>query len=61
ASLLVGLWPEGAPILKDRDLGRTVGADYYVSTLSEAVEACLSAAQQAEGLKPRLLTAVGGA
>ncbi|MBV9198127.1 MAG: AI-2E family transporter, partial [Alphaproteobacteria bacterium] len=49
ASLLVGLWPEGAPILKDRDLGRTVGADYYVSTLSEAVEACLSAAQQAEG------------
>jgi predicted PurR-regulated permease PerM len=47
AALLVGLWPAQDPILKDRDLGRTVGADYYVSTLHDAVEACLGAARQA--------------
>ena len=44
AMLLVGLWPARDPILTDRDLGRTLGADYYVSSLHDAVEACLTAA-----------------
>ncbi len=48
APLLVGLWPAGDPILTDRDRRRTVGADYYVSSLHDAVEACLAAAHQAD-------------
>jgi len=45
ARLLVGLWPAQDPILKDRDLRHVVGADDYVSSLHEAVEACLAAAR----------------
>lgn len=54
AALLVGLWPESDPILRDRALGRMVGADYYVSTLHDAVEACLGAAHRAAPPPPRL-------
>jgi hypothetical protein len=42
--LLVGLWPEGEKVLTDASLGRQVGADVYVSSLRQAVEACLEAA-----------------
>jgi predicted PurR-regulated permease PerM len=56
APLLVGLWPAQDPILTDRNLRQAVGADYYVSTLHEAVEACLAAAQEAARSKPRLAT-----
>jgi hypothetical protein len=45
--LLVGLWPAQDPILWDKDRRRAVGADFYVSTLREAVEACLDTAMQA--------------
>lgn len=58
AALLVGLWPMEDPILQDRDLRRAVGADYYVTTLHDAAEACLAAAHQAPRPKPRLVTAV---
>jgi predicted PurR-regulated permease PerM len=57
AVLLVGLWPQGEAVLHDRDLRRLIGAQYYVTTLREAVEACLSAAHQAARPKPRLVTA----
>ncbi|MBV8894565.1 MAG: AI-2E family transporter [Acidobacteria bacterium] len=57
ALLLVGLWPAQDPILHDQDLRQAIGADYYVSTLHEAVEACLAAAKQAARAKPRLVTA----
>ena len=55
--LLVGLWPAQDPILHDQDLRQAIGADYYVSTLREAVETCLAAAKQAARAKPRLVTA----
>lgn len=42
--LLIGLWPTQDPILRDPDLRRELGADYCVSSLREAVEACLAAA-----------------
>ena len=45
APILVGLWPAGDAILNDRDLRQAVGADYYVSTLREAVENCVAAAR----------------
>ena len=55
APLLVGLWPAQDPFLKDRDVRRAVGADHYVSTLHEAVEACLAAARKAARPQPRLV------
>jgi hypothetical protein len=54
APLLVGLWPAEDPILRDKALGRAMGADYYVSTLQDAVEACLDAAQRGTE-QPRLV------
>ena len=42
--VLVGLWPVGEKILTDAALGREVGADAYVSSLREAVDACLAVA-----------------
>ncbi|MCJ2062762.1 AI-2E family transporter [Methylobacterium sp. J-088] len=45
--VLVGLWPAGEKVLTDAALRREVGADMYVSSLSEAVEACLAAAAEA--------------
>lgn len=47
APLLVGLWPAKDPILKDQNIGRAIGADYYVSTLAEAVEICVALAHNA--------------
>lgn len=42
--VLVGLWPIGEKILTDAAIGRQVGADVYVSSLRDAVEACLKMA-----------------
>ena len=42
--VLVGLWPTGEKVLTDAALGREVGADTYVSSLREAVDACLKVA-----------------
>lgn len=42
--VLVGLWPTGEKVLTDAALGREVGADAYVSSLREAVDACLRVA-----------------
>ncbi len=42
--ILVGLWPVGAKVLTDAAVGREVGADAYVSSLRDAVEACLRSA-----------------
>ena len=43
--ILVGLWPVGEKVLTDAALGRQLGADIYVSSLRDGVEACLRAAQ----------------
>jgi len=47
--VLVGLWPVGEKVLTDAAIGRQVGADVYVSSLRDAVEACLRAAQGGTG------------
>jgi predicted PurR-regulated permease PerM len=43
--ILVGFWPEDAPILSDVDLRTAVGVDLAVSSLREAVVCCLTAAK----------------
>jgi predicted PurR-regulated permease PerM len=42
--ILVGFWPDDAEVLKDDRMRATVEADYYTSSLHDAVEACLEAA-----------------
>ena len=44
--VLVGLWPMEDAILKDQTLRREIGADYFTSSLHEAVNACLEAARR---------------
>jgi hypothetical protein len=46
--LLIGLWPPEEAVLRDDRLRTAVGADYYTSSLREAVEACLDVLHQAE-------------
>jgi hypothetical protein len=41
ASILVGLWA-----VQDPNLRQMIGADYYVSTLHDAVQACVMATRQ---------------
>ncbi|NJC34482.1 putative PurR-regulated permease PerM [Sphingomonas jejuensis] len=43
--ILVGLWPEGEAALSDREIQRALGADLYVGSLGQAVEACLDLAE----------------
>lgn len=45
--ILVGLWPDEAEISHNERLRAAVGADYYTSSLQEAVEACLQSAHKA--------------
>ena len=59
--VLVGLWPQGEAILPDERLRAAVGADYYTSSLREAVEACLEVAHKAGAdEKPPRVTAAAG-
>lgn len=54
ASVLIGIWPPGDPFLRDQASRQATGADYYVSTLREALNACLAAAHNpAEAAAPR--------
>jgi hypothetical protein len=46
APILVGLWPADDAILTDEKLRTTIGADYYVASLRQAVLCCLKAAKQ---------------
>jgi hypothetical protein len=48
APMLVGLWPADDAILTDAVLRREVGADYYVTSLREGVDACLGALRAAD-------------
>ena len=45
--LLVGLWPAGEDFLNDQEMRVHVGADFYVSTLTDAVATCLKVSYQA--------------
>ena len=44
--LLVGLWPAEDAVLSNEAIRRTIGSDYYVSSLHDAVEACLTEARK---------------
>ena len=44
--ILVGLWPAEDAVLSNEATRRTIGSDYYVSSLHDAVEACLSEARK---------------
>jgi hypothetical protein len=65
APLLVGLWPAEEAVLTDRTLQGQLGADHYVTSLREAVEACLEEAgrpadEPAAPAVPRLLGLAAG-
>lgn len=47
ARQLVALWPSDHPVIRDDSLKATLGADVYVTSLQEAVNACLKAAREA--------------
>ena len=47
--MLVGLWPAGDMAMSDEAVRREIGADFYVSSLHDAVEHCVDEARQAVG------------
>jgi predicted PurR-regulated permease PerM len=49
APILVGLWPAEDQILKDEKMRAVLGADYFVSSLRQAVISCLEAAASESG------------
>jgi len=50
APILVGLWPQEDAVLNDEAMRKVIGADFYVSSLRQAVEACCKAAQAVSDL-----------
>jgi hypothetical protein len=56
--ILVGLWPAEDDVLKDRHVQAALGADYYVTSLREAVNVCVSEAGREMG--PSSTAAVPG-
>jgi predicted PurR-regulated permease PerM len=57
--VLIGFWPEDEAILHDERLRAAVGADYYTSSLHEAVEQCVKVLHGAGvGGPPPSLTAM---
>lgn len=45
--ILVGLWPSGDAVLRDEKVRAAIGADFYTTSLTEAVEACVQSAHAA--------------
>ena len=43
AAILVGLWPSDDEVLKDERVRAIIGADYYATSLREAVSFCVEA------------------
>ena len=52
APVLVGLWPSDDEVLKEERVRAIIGADYYATSLREAVSFCVEAA-------PKLVEARG--
>ncbi len=48
--VLVGLWPSEDEVIRDKRMRGVIGADYYTTTLKEAIEACV--AQSRSGSAP---------
>jgi DNA-directed RNA polymerase subunit L len=47
ARLLVALWPSDHPVISDQNIRVALSADEYVTSLRDAVNACLKAAGEA--------------
>lgn len=47
--ILVGLWPMESEVLKDDRIQKVVGADYFTTSLREAVETCVKVAHEHAG------------
>jgi hypothetical protein len=47
ALILIGLWPADDAVLTDKQLRAAIGADFYTTSLREAVNICVEAATQA--------------
>jgi predicted PurR-regulated permease PerM len=56
APILVGLWPTEDPVLKSEAMRATLGADYYVSSMRDAVVQCLKVATGKEELPQSVTT-----
>jgi hypothetical protein len=52
ATILVGVWPADDAVLKDQAARRQMGVDAYVTSLKDAVSACLAAARGADPAAP---------
>ncbi len=48
APILVGLWPSQDATLTDKQVQHSIGADYFTSSLADAVSSCVEAAQAAQ-------------
>jgi hypothetical protein len=46
--ILVGIWPSGAPALHDERMRVAIGADFYVTSLQEAVDSCAGVPRHAK-------------
>ena len=44
--ILVGLWPTSDAVLSNEAMRRTIGADYYSSSLHDALQSCLAEARK---------------
>ena len=60
ARLLVALWPSDHPVMSDQKVRAALSADEYVTSLRDAVNACLKAAQDAAAAYKRGPTTTGG-
>jgi hypothetical protein len=60
ARLLVALWPSDHPVMSDQKVRAALSADEYVTSLRDAVNACLKAAQEAAAAYKRGPTTPAG-
>jgi hypothetical protein len=60
ARLLVALWPSDHPVMSDQKVRAALSADEYVTSLRDAVNACLKAAQDAAAAYKRGATTTSG-
>jgi hypothetical protein len=56
ARLLVALWPSDHPVISGQKIRDALSADEYVTSLRDAVNACLKAAQEAAAAYKRRAT-----
>ena len=60
ARLLVALWPSDHPVISDQKIRVALSADEYVTSLRDAVNACLKAAREAAAAYKRGATNTSG-